>query len=147
MFISVKIDNLNEFSNSIPDKLNNDVKIKSDKMKIIIVKKYLFISLKSKLILVNINLFIKIFFGRLKERIWFIEYLNNEYNLINLNPELVEKKDPPIITNIKKMKVKFCLSKSREKPIFDILLDKDNKLLEKLLLKLKKRKKSVITIT
>ena len=147
MFIRVKIDNLNEFSNSIPDKLNNDVKIKSDKIKIIIVKKYLLISLKSKLILVNINLFIKIFFGRLKERIWFIEYLNNEYNLINLNPELVEKKDPPIITNIKKMKVKFCLSKSREKPIFDILLDKDNKLLEKLLLKLKKRKKSVITIT
>ena len=116
-------------------------------MKIIIVKKYLFISSKSKLILVNINLFIKIFFGRLKERIWFIEYLNNEYNLINLNPELVEKKDPPIITNIKKIKVKFCLSKFREKPIFDILLDKDNKLLEKLLLKLKKRKKSVITIT
>ena len=145
MFIKVKIDNLNEFSNSIPDKLNNDVKIKSDKMKIIIVKKYLFISLKSKLILVNINLFIKIFFGRLKERIWFIEYLNNEYNLINLNPELVEKKDPPIITNIKKIKVKFCLSKSREKPIFDILLDKDNKLLEKLLLKLKKRKKSETT--
>ena len=147
MFISVKIDNLNEFSNSIPDKLNNDVKIKSDKIKIIIVKKYLFISLKSKLILVNINLFIKIFFGRLKERIWFIEYLNNEYNLINRNPELVEKKDPPIITNIKKIKVKFWLSKSKEKPIFDILLDKDNKLLEKLLLKLKKRKKSVITIT
>tara|TARA_B100000123_G_scaffold235362_1_gene186246 strand:- start:255 stop:698 length:444 start_codon:yes stop_codon:yes gene_type:complete len=147
VFISVKIDNLNEFSNSIPDKLNNDVKIKSDKMKITIVKKYLLISLKSKLILVNINLFIKIFFGRLKERIWFIEYLNNEYNLINLNPELVEKKDPPIITNIKKIKVKFCLSKFREKPIFDILLDKDNKLLEKLLLKLKKRKKSVITIT
>ena len=147
VFINVKIDNLNEFSNSIPDKLNNDVKIKSDKMKVIIVKKYLFISSKSKLILVNINLFIKIFFGRLKERIWFIEYLNNEYNLINLNPELVEKKDPPIITNIKKIKVKFCLSKSKEKPIFDILLDKDNKLLEKLLLKLKKRKKSVITIT
>tara|TARA_B100001769_G_C21884397_1_gene478126 strand:+ start:374 stop:607 length:234 start_codon:yes stop_codon:yes gene_type:complete len=75
-----------------------------------------------------------------------IEYLNNEYNLINLNPELVEKKDPPIITRIKNIKVKFCLSKSKEKPIFDILLDKDNKLFEKLLLKLKKRKKSVITI-
>ena len=98
---------MNEFSNSIPDKLNKDVKIKSDKIKINIVKKYLLISLKSKLIFVNINLFIKIFLGRLKERIWFIEYLNNEYNLINLNPELVEKKEPPIITNIKKISVKF----------------------------------------
>ena len=45
------------------------VKIKSDKIKIKIVKKYLFISLKSKLIFVNINLFIKIFFGLLKDKI------------------------------------------------------------------------------
>ena len=57
------------FQNSIPLKLNKDVKIKSDKIKINIVKKYLFISLKSKLILVNINLFIKIFFGLLNDKI------------------------------------------------------------------------------
>jgi trk system potassium uptake protein TrkH len=38
-------------------------------IKISIVKKYLFISLVSKLIFENINLFIKIFFGLLKERI------------------------------------------------------------------------------
>ena len=114
-----------------------------DKTNITIVKKYLLISLKSKLIFVNINLFIKIFLGRLKERIWFIEYLNNEYNLINLNPELVEKKDPPIITRIKKINVKFFLSEFNEKPIFDMLLDIDNRLFVKLLLKLKKRKKSV----
>ena len=58
--------------------LNNDVRINKDKIKIIIVKKYLLISLKSKLILVNINLFIKIFFGLLNDKIWFKEYLNNE---------------------------------------------------------------------
>ena len=57
------------FQNSIPLKLNKDVKIKRDKIKINIVKKYLFISLKSKLIFVNINLFIKIFFGLLNDKI------------------------------------------------------------------------------
>ena len=78
MFIIVKIDNLNELSKSIWLKLKRIVKIKKDTMNIIIVKKYLFISIKSKLILVNNNLFIKIFFGLLKDKIWFIEYLNKE---------------------------------------------------------------------
>jgi len=41
----------------------------SDKMNIIIVKKYLFISSRLKLIFVNINLFIKTFLGRLKDKI------------------------------------------------------------------------------
>ena len=69
---------LNELTKLIPLKLNKQVKTKNDKMNIIIVKKYLLISLKSKLILVNINLFIKIFFGLLKDKIWFNEYLNKE---------------------------------------------------------------------
>tara|TARA_Y100000817_G_scaffold310606_1_gene301491 strand:+ start:477 stop:671 length:195 start_codon:yes stop_codon:yes gene_type:complete len=45
-------------------------------------------------------------------------------------PELVEKKDPPIITKIKKIKDKFLGLFSKEKPIFDTLLDrlKNNKL-------------------
>ena len=69
VFINVKIDNLKELSKSIELKHKNVVNNKSDKMNIKIVKKYLHISLKSKLILVNINLFIKIFLGLLKERI------------------------------------------------------------------------------
>ena len=69
MFIKVKIDNLNEFTNVIPLKLSNEVSINKDKMNIIIVKKYLFISSRLKLIFVNINLFIKTFLGLLKERI------------------------------------------------------------------------------
>ena len=82
-------------------KLNREVKTNKEIIKIKIVKKYLLISLKSKFILENINLFIKTFLGLLKDSIWFKEYLVNEYIFKNLNPELVEKKDPPIITKIK----------------------------------------------
>ena len=60
---------------------------------------------------------------------------------MNLKPELVEKKEPPIITKIKKIKLKLDLSVFIEKPIFEILLDMDRKLFEKSLLKLKNRKK------
>ena len=95
------MDNLNEASNSTPLILNRDVNKKSEIMKIRTVKKYLFISLESKLIFENINLFINIFLGLLKERIWFNEYLVKEYIFKNLKPELVEKKEPPIITKIK----------------------------------------------
>ena len=61
--------------------------------------------------------------------------------MINLKPELVEKKDPPIITNIKKTKAKFFWFVSKDRPILEILLAMNKKLSEKLLLKLKKRKK------
>jgi hypothetical protein len=53
----------------MPLKLNKDTKIKSEIIKIKIDKKYLLISLKLKLILVNMSLFIKIFFGLLKDNI------------------------------------------------------------------------------
>ena len=69
MFINVKVANLNEFSKLISLKLNNEVKINNVIIKIIIVKKYLLISLKSKLILEKINLFIKTFLGLLKDNI------------------------------------------------------------------------------
>ena len=78
VFIKVKIDNLKDFSNSIEPKLKSAVKINNEKINIITVRKYLFISLKLKFIFVNINLFMKIFFGLLKDKIWFREYLNNE---------------------------------------------------------------------
>ena len=97
----VNIDNLNALSKSSWLKLSRIVRINKEKINIKTVKKYLLISLKSKLISVNNNLFIKIFFGLLKERIWFKEYLVSEYIFKNLKPELVEKNDPPIITKIK----------------------------------------------
>jgi hypothetical protein len=61
--------NLKELSKLISDKLNNDVRINREIIKIKIVKKYLLISLKSKLILENNNLFIKTFLGLLKDKI------------------------------------------------------------------------------
>ena len=93
--------NLKELSKLISDKLNNEVRINKEIIKIKIVKKYLIIYLKSKLILENNNLFIKTFLGLLKDKIWLNEYFVNEYIFKNLKPELVEKKDPPIITSIR----------------------------------------------
>tara|TARA_E500000178_G_scaffold93734_1_gene92645 strand:+ start:385 stop:594 length:210 start_codon:yes stop_codon:yes gene_type:complete len=69
VFINVKIDNLNEFSKFIPAKHKKDVRTKREIINIIIVKKYLLISLKSKFIFVNINLFMNIFFGLLNDKI------------------------------------------------------------------------------
>ena len=141
------MDNLKEYSKLIPFILNREIRIKIEKMKINIVKKYLFISLVLKLILLKNNLFIKIFLGLLNDKIWLIEYLNNEYIFINLRPELVEKKEPPIITKIRKIKVKLDCFNSSEKPIFDILLEIDKRLFRKSLLKLKNNKNiEIITI-
>ena len=72
-----------------------------------------------------------------------IENLNNNSNLKNLIPELVEKKEPPIIIKIKKMKDK-SLGILREKPIFEIELQIASKSDEKLSSMFKKRKKKLI---
>ena len=114
------------------DKDNKMVKEKREITKINIVKKYLFMSFVSKLILEKTNLFINTFFGLLKERIWLIEYLVKEYIFKNLKPELVEKKDPPIITSKTYIKFKLAWSTSSEIPIFEILLTMDKKLNVKL---------------
>ena len=50
-----------------------------------------------------------------------MENLNNEYTFINLKPELVEKKEPPIITKIKNINDKFVLLELKPKPMLDIL--------------------------
>ena len=53
----------------------------------------------------------------------------------------MEKNEPPIITNIKNINVRFFWSDFNEKPILEILLAIDNRFVENSLLKLKKRKK------
>ena len=78
VFIKVKIDNLKEFIKLTPLKLSKIDSMIKEIIKTIIVKKYLFISSKLKLILVKINLFIKTFFGRLNDKIWFNENLKSE---------------------------------------------------------------------
>ena len=132
MFINVSMANLNEYSNWILDKDNKIVKEKSEITKINMVKKYLFISFSWKLILEKTNLFINTFFGRLNERIWLKEYLVKEYIFKNLRPELVEKKEPPIITSKIYIKFKLVWSTLSEIPMFEILLTIDKKLIVKL---------------
>tara|TARA_B100000963_G_C22044707_1_gene416928 strand:+ start:239 stop:430 length:192 start_codon:yes stop_codon:yes gene_type:complete len=63
------MDRLNEFSKLIPLRVNSDVKIKKDSMKIRIVKKYLLISSKLNCVFEKSNLFIKTFFGLLNDKI------------------------------------------------------------------------------
>tara|TARA_B100000524_G_C23400230_1_gene280250 strand:+ start:218 stop:391 length:174 start_codon:yes stop_codon:yes gene_type:complete len=52
-----------------------------------------------------------------------MENFIREYILTNLNPELVEKKDPPTIINNKNINANFCGVFSREIPTFETLLD------------------------
>ena len=72
-----------------------------------------------------------------------MENLNSKKSLENLSPELVEKKDPPIIIKIIKINVRFW-GASRENPILEIELQSDKKSEAKLLLELKKTKNVVI---
>ena len=65
---------------------------------------------------------------------------------INLIPELVEKKEPPIITIIKKINIKLFGVSFSEIPIFDILLDIATKIVRKLLLEFKKTNEKEIII-
>ena len=73
------------------------------------------------------SLLIKTFFGLECDIISLIENLSNEYILINLRPELVEKKDPPMIIKIKKINDKWLGVSSIEIPILDTLLAIDRK--------------------
>ena len=76
-------------------------------------------------------MFINKLFGLECETSSLIENLNNKNNLKNLIPELVEKKEPPIIIKIKKIKDK-SFGTIKEKPIFEIELQIARKIEEKL---------------
>tara|TARA_B100000214_G_C23665670_1_gene489488 strand:- start:45 stop:299 length:255 start_codon:yes stop_codon:yes gene_type:complete len=76
----------------------------------------------------------------------FIENLIKLIILITLNPELVEKKEPPTITSIKNTKYKLDELLLKENPMFETLLDIETNKFKKLLLLLKKIKIIEITI-
>ena len=137
------MDSLKELSKSIPLKVNKALKQNKEIINIIIDKKYLWISFSLKRSFENKCLLTKIFFGLLYDSISLIEYLNKEYIFKNLKPELVEKKEPPIITRIKKIKDKFVEFPDSEIPIFETLLVNDKNILLKLLSKFKKTKKII----
>ena len=145
VFIKVNMDNLKASSLLIPEIVSIIDKIDKDKIKIITETKYLWKSLLEKLKLKKGSLFINKLFGFECETNSLIENLNNKNNLKNLMPELVEKKDPPIMIKIKKIKDKF-LGILVEKPILEIELQMDKKSDEKLSSILRKRKKKLIKI-
>ena len=60
------------------------------------------------------------------------ELLFSDNNFFNHTKELVDKKDPPTITSKRNIKDKFCGDFSKEIPIFEILLVKDNNIILKL---------------
>tara|TARA_A100000164_G_scaffold97392_1_gene84586 strand:+ start:89 stop:343 length:255 start_codon:yes stop_codon:yes gene_type:complete len=68
----------------------------------------------------------------------FRENFNKLKIFIALMPELVEKKEPPITTIIKKINIKLFGVSLNEMPIFEILLDIATKIVGKLLLEFKK---------
>ncbi len=76
----------------------------------------------------------------------FNEYLSKLNILITLKPELVEKNDPPTITNIRNINDKFEGIFSKEIPRFETLLDKDTKIFRKLFSELKNKNKIAIII-
>ena len=88
-------------------------------------------------------MFINKLFGLECETSSLIENLNNKNNLKNLIPELVEKKVPPIIIKIKKIKDK-SFGTIKEKPILEIELQIARKIEEKLSLMFKNMKKKLI---
>ena len=87
------------------------------------------------------NLLIKTCFGFACESNSFKEKLISECIFITLIPELVEKKDPPIITNIKKINERLLGASFVDMPILDMLLVKESNREEKFELYLKNTKK------
>ena len=63
----------------------------------------------------------------------FIENLIKVKTFITLKPELVEKKEPPNITNIRKTKTRFLGTSLKEIPIFETLLEIETSTFKKLL--------------
>ena len=142
VFIKVNIDSLNASSLSMPEIVNIKDNIDNDKIKIMTDTKYLEKSSFEKLKLKKDNLFVNKLLGFEWETSSLIENLNNKSNLKNLIPELVEKKEPPIIIRIRKIKDK-SLGTLREKPMFEIELQIASKIDEKLSSIFKKRKKKL----
>ena len=138
MFIKVKIPSLNEFSKLILEIVNTLVTIINEIKKIIIAKKYLFISSFSVVVLVKETLFKYIWFGFVWDKTLFAENLIRLKTFITRKPELVEKKDPPIITKIKKTNVKSFEILLKEIPKFETLLHIETKISKKLLVHYRK---------
>ena len=138
VFIIVKIPILKDLSKSMFDIVNKIVIKNNERTNINIDRKYLFISEISVFELIKDTLFEYIWFGLVWDNKLFNENLIKLINLITLTPELVEKKEPPMITSIKNKKYKLFELLLNEIPIFDTLLVTDTKRFKKLPSLLKK---------
>ncbi len=140
VFINVKMPILKASSKLIPPIVNKKFSENNDNMNIKTVKKYFSFSGLVVKNSVNKTLFLNIWFGFECDSNSFTENLISEYTFTNLSPELVEKKDPPIITRSKKIKLMLFGILSNEIPILDILLVIEKRTYEKLCSSLKKIK-------
>ena len=132
VFINVKIPNLKASSKFILNIVNNKVIKNKEIIKINTERKYLLISFCSTFDSIKLNLLVYTLFGLEYESISFMECLNKKYIFKSLKPELVEKKEPPLITIIKYNNHKFDGVSFNEIPILDMLLVNENKIEEKL---------------
>tara|TARA_B100000929_G_scaffold278823_1_gene255362 strand:+ start:502 stop:891 length:390 start_codon:yes stop_codon:yes gene_type:complete len=105
VFINVKILSLKALSNSMLNKVKKQISKVRDKIKIITVKKYLFISLKPILTFENKTLFKSTCFGFECETSSLNENFVKRNIFKNLKPELVETRDPPIMIKIRNIKL------------------------------------------
>ena len=142
----VRIESLNEFSNCKFESVKSNVNSDKEMMKIIIEKKYLLISDFSVFSFTNVTLFEYILFGFVCDNKLLIENFNKLKIFKTLIPELVEKKEPPITTIIKKINIKLSGVLLKEIPIFEILLDIATKIVGKSLLEFKKTNEKEIII-
>ena len=76
----------------------------------------------------------------------FIEKLNKDTSLRKRRPELVEKKDPPIIISIRKINDRYSGVFFKDTPIFEILLDIAKKIIEKFVSLSTNKKKTKIRV-
>ena len=132
VFIKVKIASLKELAKSTPEIVNKEETINIDKIKTIIDRKYLYRSDCSTTVSEKAILLIYMCLGLVWERSSLIENLIRVNIFKNLMPELVEKNDPPIITNIKNKKNKLSGTSDGEIPILVMLLTNEKKIVEKL---------------
>ena len=146
VFIIVRIESLKEFSNWISDNVKSKVNKDKEIIKMTIEKKYLLISDFSVFSLIRITLFEYIWFGLVCDKRLFKENLIKLRILITLIPELVEKKEPPIITVIKNINIRLFGVSKNDIPIFETLLAIPTNIVGKLLLEFKKINEKEIKI-
>ena len=132
MFIKVKIASLKELSKVTPEIVNKEETINKDKIKTIIDRKYLYRSDCSTIVSEKAILLMYMCLGFVWERSSLMENLIRVNIFKNLIPELVEKKEPPIITKIKNKKNKLSGTSDGEIPILVMLLTNEKKIVEKL---------------